>query len=242
MSCLRVAFFVYELMKTIIYIDHFNFYYGLLKSTSYKWLDYYKLFIEEVMPNCPQPSTNLSIKFFSSDIKASFHVRGASASEAQQKFFRALEHYLGDNVTIIKGKYSTSPTGAYPYDQSSPKKPHTFDKHRVWKIEEKLTDVALSLHAYRDVAKGHCEQVVICSNDSDISPALKLIKEDFPEVKVGIVYPIKSEIMQGRRTSAALDEYSDWTVNSISEDSLSRSQMPNRVQTGKKPIDKPEHW
>ena len=237
------AFFVYGLMKTIIYIDHFNFYYGLLKSSQDKWLDYYKLFDEEIIPSQGLSFCSLQIKFFSSDIKASFHKNGQQASHAQDKFFRALQFHIGDDrIKIYKGKYLTSSMSAYPYCQSSPKKPHTFEQQRVWKIEEKLTDVALAVNAYRDVAQGYCDQVIICSNDSDISPSLKLIKEDYPHVTIGIVYPIKKEGSEGRRISATLNEFCDWYIMGISRESLQRCQMPNRVQTGKKPIDKPEHW
>lgn len=229
-------------MRTIIYIDHFNFYFGLLKSSEYKWLDYYKLFLEEIMPSRNQALESLKVKFFSSDIKANFHQRGHDAAHAQDKFFRALKFHIGDHLEVYKGKYLTSPMSAYPYSDTSKKKPHSFETQQVWKIEEKLTDVSLAVNAYRDVAQGICDQIVICSNDSDISPALKLIKEDFPNIIIGIVYPIKKEGSEGRRTSAALNEHCNWKITGISNESLQRSQMPNRIQTGKKPIDKPAHW
>jgi uncharacterized LabA/DUF88 family protein len=229
-------------MKTIIYIDHFNFYYPLLRASEHKWLDYYKLFIEEVIPELGQPCESIYINLFSSDIKANFHKEGQKATHAQSKYFRALKFHIGEErLKIHKGKYHTNPMEAYPYCESSPKKPKTFEKQRVWKIEEKLTDVALSVNAYRDAAKNNCEQIIICSNDSDISPSLKLIKEDFPHIKIGVVYPQKKEGAEGR-LSKALDAYCDWSIAGISNEALKRCQMPNRVRTDKKPIDKPAHW
>ena len=41
-------------------------------------------------------------------------------------------------------------------------------------IEEKLTDVQMTLTVYRDALRGGVDQVVVCSNDSDVEPALKL--------------------------------------------------------------------
>ncbi|MBN3495478.1 hypothetical protein [Vibrio neptunius] len=37
-------------MKTIVYVDGFNFYYGLLRHSPYKWLDLVKLFEQELLP------------------------------------------------------------------------------------------------------------------------------------------------------------------------------------------------
>lgn len=37
-----------------------------------------------------------------------------------------------------------------------------------------------------------CEQIVLFSNDSDISPALKITKERNSEIKIGIITPIQT--------------------------------------------------
>lgn len=231
-------------MKTTVYIDGFNFYYGLLKSGPHKWLDYYKLFAEYVLPSSSLISkpTSLKIKFFTAPTKANFHPRGASSAQAQAAYWRALEKYLGDKIEIIEGNHSPSASSAYPYCATSPKKPHSFDKVKVWKLEEKLTDVQLSLTAYRDVVKGDCEQVVICSNDSDISPALEALREDYTDVLLGVVFPIKAEGADGRRRSTVLEGFAHWAVPSISAAALAEAQLPNRVPTDRKPIRKPEIW
>ena len=36
-------------LRTVVYIDGYNLYYGLLKSSTDKWLDLYKLFNEFVL-------------------------------------------------------------------------------------------------------------------------------------------------------------------------------------------------
>ena len=58
---------------------------------------------------------------------------------------------------------------------------------RVWLIEEKQTDVQMALHVYRDAVLNHFEQLVICTNDSDLEPCLKLVKQDAPQIRVGLV-------------------------------------------------------
>ncbi|MDC6179624.1 NYN domain-containing protein [Ralstonia solanacearum] len=38
-------------LRTRVYVDGYNFYYGCLKGTHHKWLDLYKLFQEHVLPS-----------------------------------------------------------------------------------------------------------------------------------------------------------------------------------------------
>ena len=84
-----------------------------------------------------------------------------------------------------------------------------------------------------------CNQVVIFSNDSDLAPALSAIKSRRPDIKIGIVAPIRGE---GRQPSADLRRIADWTRQSIKENELASSQLPQKVLTRKRAISKPEHW
>ena len=36
-------------MKTVVYVDGFNLYYGLLRGTAFKWLDLYRLFQDHIL-------------------------------------------------------------------------------------------------------------------------------------------------------------------------------------------------
>lgn len=69
--------------------------------------------------------------------------------------------------------------------------PSKDQRQRVWMIEEKLTDVQLALTVYRDALRGGVDQVVVCSNDSDAEPALKLVRQDVPDVRIGLVLPLR---------------------------------------------------
>jgi hypothetical protein len=44
-------------MKTIIYVDGLNLYYGSLRSTPYKWLDLYALFATPIV----EPGTDVEL-------------------------------------------------------------------------------------------------------------------------------------------------------------------------------------
>lgn len=65
------------MLRTRVYIDGYNFYYGCLKGTSYKWLDLVKLFKDKILPSITAQSKgaqlridleNLSIKYFTAEI------------------------------------------------------------------------------------------------------------------------------------------------------------------------------
>lgn len=73
-----------------------------------------------------------------------------------------------------------------PYDRNL--------RTRVWKIEEKKTDVNLAMAMYRDAARGLFDQVVLCSNDSDAEPVLAALREDFPAIRIGVVTPVKPPV------------------------------------------------
>lgn len=123
-----------------------------------------------------------------------------------------------------------------------------FDRHdrvRVWKVEEKRTDVKLALSLYRDAASGHYAQQVVCSNDSDIEPALAAVREDFPGIRVGVVIPrppATDPSRSHRNALSALSSLADWARHHVLDPELDAAQLPLRVAIRKRPILKPAHW
>lgn len=53
--------------------------------------------------------------------------------------------------------------------------------------EEKEIDVNIALTAYRLAAK--CDQIILVSGDSDLAPAIRAIKEEYPKVCIGVIFP-----------------------------------------------------
>lgn len=139
-------------------------------------------------------------------------------------------------MDIIKGYYSV--TKATPLRYRKP--PDKTDRLETWKLEEKQTDVNIALDLYRDVLKAHCQQIVVCTNDTDIVPALNYIKQDFPEVTIGIVFPLRPTD-ENRTLPKALSDLADWKRAYISDSELASAQFPQRVSTRKKPVDKPDY-
>lgn len=228
-------------MKTIVYIDGYNLYYGCLKHSPHKWLDIYRLFSDQVV-NVQSPQARVEkIKFFTADIKAKIASRDQDAQKSQNDYHRALTALYPDKIQIIKGYYSLERAKLLRYKQP----PDKTDRVDVWRLEEKQTDVNIALHLYRDLIQQQCVQVVIVSNDTDLVPALQIIRQDLGQaVKIGVVIPIlKPETGKSHRpANTSLSQYADWTRRYLLDEELANSQLPEKIPTRKKPIVKPAYW
>jgi hypothetical protein len=221
-------------MRTIAYVDGYNLYHGRLKYTPFKWLDLHGLF--SAILKIQDPLNELvCVKFFTANVKARFSRLGQQSALAQRSYHRAL---LARGVEIIYGKFTLAQQRMPRFQEGLALSRD--DRVAVWVLGEKQTDVQLALHAYRDAANPKCEQVVLCTNDSDLAPALEFIQTDFPEKRIGVILPRAPELQA--RKSKTLQHLADWTRDHILDGELASHQLPNRVQTGKKPADKPEHW
>jgi uncharacterized LabA/DUF88 family protein len=228
-------------MKTIVYVDGYNLFYGCLKHTRDKWLDLHKLFAGQILrAQCPEAEL-VSIKYFTAPIKAKVASQGDQAMAAQQNYHRALELLYPNNIEIIHGYYSLEKAKLLAYRQP-PDKTHRVD---VWKLEEKQTDVNIALTAYRDAVSGRAQQLVFVSNDTDIEPALKAIRDDMANAcRIGVIIPMRKPKDENTRRppNRCLSDQADWTRSYITDDELTGSHLPEVIPTTKKPIRKPDYW
>lgn len=224
-------------MRTIVYIDGYNLFYGCLKHSSDKWLDIVRLFKTIIHAQNPD-SVLTEVKFFTADIRAKLATHGQDAQHAQANYHRALELLYPGIIKIVKGYYSAEKANLLAFQNP----PDKSNRVAVWKLEEKQTDVNLALEAYRDAARNHAEQFVFVSNDTDIATSLRLIRQDFNEhVKIGVILPIRKSV-SGRPGNTQLSQFADWTRTSITDDELSNHHLPAKIPTKKKPILKPGYW
>lgn len=228
-------------MNTIIYVDGYNLFYGCLKHSRDKWLDIQKLLFERIV-RVQDPSSKLvKIKYFTAPIHAKIATRGQAAMIAQQSYHRALKTLYPDTIEIIEGYYSLEKANLLEYV----KPPDKTKRVSVWRLEEKETDVNIALAAYRDAIKTNVSQQVFVSNDTDIAPIVRALKEDFRDQKtLGVVFPIRDpKSSNGHRPgNKSLSEYADWTRRYIKDEELTESQLPNHIPTRKKPIIRPDYW
>ena len=185
------------------------------------------------------------VNLFTAHALATFATNGTTSVEAQSSYHRALKTLHGERLQIIYGDHSFDKRGALlpafvpgqPYDRNN--------LTRVWKLEEKKTDVNLAICMYRDACKNLYDRIILVSNDSDAAPALEAIRQDFPHIMIGVIMPIHAPepgATVHRRASGSLDNLSHWTIAHLSDEQLSQSQLPVNVPTKKKPILKPRHW
>lgn len=85
-------------MRTNIYVDGFNLYYGALKHTPYKWLDLSRLF-NDMLPRHYQIR---KIKYFTAKIRR--HANDPFKPQRQNIYLRALQAYCPE-IEIIKGSF-----------------------------------------------------------------------------------------------------------------------------------------
>jgi uncharacterized LabA/DUF88 family protein len=212
-------------MRTYIYIDGFNFYYGAVKDTPYEWLNFKKLFESLLAP----AHQILSIKYFTAIVTGKID---PDQPIRQKTFIRALKKFIPE-ISVYYGKFLSHNVFkplAYPIDQN------TFGKKikfvNVIKTEEKGSDVNIAVHLLNDAWLDQYDCAVIVSNDSDLAESLRLVKEQHKK-KIGLITPGKTH------PSIELLKYADFTKR-IRKGVLSASQLPDPIPGTK--IHKPKVW
>lgn len=229
--------------RTRVYIDGYNLYYGCLKRSPYKWLDVRAL-VQQVLANvsyeidgepiCYRFETP-AIKYFTADILKAF-AKSEDSIACQAHYHAALTGHLGADLQIIKGYFDSRPARAYQWEEG--KAARQCSKVDVWKLEEKQSDVTLALHAYRDAARGEIDQVVLMTNDSDLAPAMQLIRQDTQAI-IGLIAPIS---LGSKNVNAQLEKHAHWTRKHILEDEFARSELPAMIRHQQAIIHKPLSW
>lgn len=230
-------------LRTRVYIDGYNFYYGCLKRTSFKWLDPVALFERQILPSVLfEPEGRavfalepLAVKFFTAPILRNFASTQDSVS-SQERYHAALTSHQAGRIVIVKGYYDAKEARARRAGRGI--SPTNSEFVEIWKLEEKQSDVSLALHAYSDAIRGEIDLAVIVTNDTDRVPALAMIRRD-TSVAIGLVVPTRSN---ERAANADLTRLADWTRTHITADELAASQLPRVVPGGRTASHKPVSW
>ena len=227
--------------RTIVFIDGFNLYYSRLRGTPFKWLDVVTLFRDGILKTQDPHTSLVGVRYFTAPVKASYASHGVASEQAQTQYHRALNTRNADMLQIVQGFHTFEVTDLPAHTPGVAANKST--RTPVWMIEEKQTDVNLALAIYRAAVRGECEQIVVCSNDGDVEPALKWVRADCPQIRIGLVLPLP-EPSPGRVRFAnqRLTAQAHWVRHHIRDEELERAQMPVKVPTRKKPALKPAHW
>jgi 6-hydroxy-3-succinoylpyridine 3-monooxygenase len=159
--------------RVIVYIDGFNLYYGAVRDVPrLKWLN-----IERFCRNLRPADDIQLIRYFSA------MVTGPTRPN-QEVYLRALGT-LG-SVKVILGRFKNKQVRCGVGGCS-----HTAQK--LFQIpEEKRTDVNIAVSMVDDAYQNQCDHLVLISGDSDLVPAVAVIRERFPEKRVTVYIPCRN--------------------------------------------------
>ncbi len=207
-------------MKTYVYVDAFNLYFGCVKNTPYKWLDLSKLCAILL----PQHQIE-RIKYFTAYVKAL--PNNPDAPRRQQSYIRALQtlshfeivygHFLSHNVRM-------------PLAHPIVGQPRTVE---VLKTEEKGSDVNLAVQLLHDAYQNRYESAVVISGDSDLLSAVQIVKNELGK-PVGVLNPQK-------RPSRMLQQHATFYKH-IRPGVLAASQFPRVLKDQHGTFNKPLEW
>ena len=162
-------------MRTYVYVDAFNLYYGCLRNTPYRWLN-----LDEFCRRMLPPNDVQCIKYFTAHVGA--RPTDPGQPSRQQLYLCALRTL--PRVEIHLGHYlshAVSMPLAHP--------PATGSRFvLVMKTEEKGSDVNLATHLVSDAYENLFEVAVIVSNDSDLLAPVNIVSKRLGK-KVGILNP-----------------------------------------------------
>lgn len=174
--------------QTNVYIDGFNLYYGAAKDTPYKWVNLH-LLCERVLPGIHIKR----LRYFTALVKPT--PADPQKRQRQEIYLRALQTI--PNLTIHLGHYLQSTVSmrlANPPAKGS-------RSVQVLKMEEKGSDVNIATYMLVDAFRNDCGQLVIVTNDSDLSEPVRIINHELG-IPVGIFNPHTQDTADRKARSA----------------------------------------
>lgn len=216
---------VAAVLRTVVYVDGFNLYYGCLKGTPNRWLD--------VRAMCRRllrdDSEIVAIKYFTARVRS--RPGNPQQAQRQQVYLRALHTIPG--LTVHLGHFITRP--ATRMLVSPPRRGPRFVE--VWVTEEKGSDVSLASHLLIDGFRGRYDLAVVVSNDGDLKEPVQFVREDLGS-PVGVLNP------HPRRSWALSPRWlpPGSFYKPIRSAVLAASQFPDELSDANGTFRKPARW
>lgn len=204
-------------MRTNVYIDGFNLYYGAVKGTPHRWLDLARL-CALLLPS----DTIQRIRYYTATVRP----RPGDPGQAHRQavYLRALRTI--PNLSIHEGHFLSHVVAM----------PLAGDPGRMVKViksEEKGSDVNLASHLLRDGFVDDFDVAVVVTNDSDLLEPVRIVQRDLGK-PVGILNP-------QRYPSAVLQREARF-FKSIRGSAVARCQFPEQLRDARGTFRKPAGW
>lgn len=209
-----------EAVRTYLYIDGFNLYYGCLKDSSLKWLNPVRM-ATLLLPRHTIAATH----YFTANVSG--RPGDPDQPVRQQTYIRALRTL--PQFTIHLG-YFLAHAVRMSLAHPRPGGPKTA---LVWRTDEKGSDVNLATQMLVDGFDGAYECAVVITNDSDLLAPIRIIRRRLGK-KVGVLNP---QIRPARTLLSEADFYKQ-----IRYGVLAASQFPSTMTDAKGTFSKPATW
>lgn len=217
-------------MRTIVYIDGFNLYYRALRDTAHKWLDIQAL----CHATMPRDADILQVNYYTARVSGRVD---PGAPVRQHAYLRALETL--PLVTLHFGNFLAKPKWAGLVQPPEFRPEHqlpdgvVLSVAKVWRTEEKGSDVNLGVHLVRDAALGKMDQAAILTNDTDLVEPLRITKDEFG-IRTILLTPVSRPATSLQRVSTSVRHVDTY---------LGPCQLPDTITASNgRVIRKPEGW
>jgi uncharacterized LabA/DUF88 family protein len=203
-------------MRTAIYVDGFNLYYGALKGSAYKWLDLRALAHAILRPE----NKIVLIKYFTARVGPMPTDR--DAPQRQRAYLSAMVAH-DPSIEIIYGRFFEVESSVTVDNGGRTRVVH--GKRNT----EKGTDVSLAVHLLNDAWLDKYDVAVVVSNDTDLAEAVRLARSECGKI-VGLIAPLLNRQRSGypRRMSDALRRCTSFQ-REMRATALAACQLPNPV-------------
>lgn len=156
-------------MKVAAFIDGFNFYHAVddLGENHLKWVNLRELCVQFA----PSPDFEVTDVFYFS----AYATWRPNAYRRHREYVKSLK---AAGVTCIMGKFK-------PRSRKCNACGHTWQAH-----EEKETDVNIALYMLSEAAKGVYDRFLLISGDSDLAPAVRIVRDKYPQTDIRVIAPV----------------------------------------------------
>lgn len=208
------------LIRTNIYVDGFNLYYGCVKGTPYKWLNIAEL----CRLSLPSHYQIHRIRYFTALVKP--RPSDPHQGARQQTFIRALQTL--PNLSVHYGEFLQNNVRMHLVNPPA----QGATTALVVKTEEKGSDVNLATNLLVDAYEHNFEAAVVVTDDSDLAEPIRIVRQHL-NYHVTVLSPRG----QSRKLSGVATRF-----RKINVAHLAASQFPQTLTDARGTITKPTTW
>jgi len=211
--------------RVTVYVDGFNFYYGLkrMKTVDNDWKQFYWIDFVKFFDHFLSKNQALQKVIYFTTPPVNFQ-----KSQRQALLLKANRLINEHRFEVVKGKF-------YDKEIICPNCRTT-----IIKPEEKRTDVNISVNMLDDCSLNNTDVIFLVTADSDLVPPLNSIKKNHPDKTIKIFFPPKtfsydlSNFMKSYKKNVVLLEKA--------KTRFSNSIMPDTVSKNEKSFTIPQKW